>query len=95
MVKNQSFEVWALKALVEFDFDEENQTVWRCDELCSGTIRQCMDHAATLVPKYRGWGLSLNSIAEAWDKIFCQNLSREWLDGKREYFFVERVGWRD
>lgn len=89
--KNQSFELWTLTALVEFDIEEEVQTVWRLDELCSGTLRQCMDHAATLVPKYQGWGLTLNSIAEAWDDIFCQNLSYSWLDKKSEYFYVERI----
>lgn len=91
MNKSQNVEVWALKALVEFEFDEENQTVWTCDKLCTGSIRQCMDHAATLVPKYRGWGLTIESIATAWDEIFCQNLAHSWLDRKREYFYVERV----
>lgn len=77
--------------LVEPELDEENQVVWTCDELCSGSLRQCMDHAASLVPKYRGWGLTLNSIAEAWNDIFCQNLKSAWLDAKRENFFVQRV----
>ncbi len=89
MDKNGLSQVWVLKALVEFH--EENHTVWLCDELCTGTIRQCMDHAATLVPTYRRLELTLNSIAEAWDKIFRQNLSSEWLDGKRKYFYIERL----
>lgn len=91
MNKSQNFEVWVLKVLVEPELNEDNQVVWNCDELARGTIRQCMDRAASLVPKYRGWGLTIESIAKAWDDIFLKNLSSAWVDAKRENFLVHRV----
>jgi hypothetical protein len=91
MNKSQNFEVWVLKVLVEPELDEDNQQVWRCHELARGTIRQCMEHAVSLVPKYHGWGLTRQSIAEAWDDIFLKNPSSAWVDSKRENFLVQRV----
>jgi hypothetical protein len=54
-----------------------------------------MDYAVTLVPKYPGRGLTLDSITKAWDEIFRENLDSSWLDGHREYFYIERTGWTD
>lgn len=84
--------MWNLVALVEFEFDENHQTVWKDEVLCTGTIRQCMEHALTLVPKYHGWGLGSKWIVEAWENVFRENLDFVWLDRKHEYFYVERVG---
>lgn len=83
--------MWTLIALVDFEIVDGWRQSWISEELHTGTLRQCMECAATLVPKYRGYGLTLDSITKAWDEIFCNNLDSSWLDCKREYFFIKRV----
>lgn len=83
--------MWKLIIFDGMDMDKSGRFIHDSSTLRIGTLRQCMDKAASIVPKYHGWGLTLDSICNAWGEIFHQDADGVWLDRKREYFYLSRV----